>query len=517
MSRTAVGRTRPQFPAEEPPEPRLENGTLIIVGGGGSPPGLMERFIELAGGPDHAYLVYIPCSEAEEINEEPGMVDSWRRLGVRSVTWIHTKDREKANTDEWILDKLRKATGIWFGGGRQWNLVDSYQHTTAHKLMHRVLERGGVIGGSSAGASIQGSYMARGNPMGNVDPMADGYETGLGLITGMAIDQHFTQRGRLPDMTALVNRYPQLLGVGLDEASSIIAQGSVAEVFTREGRNVHFYDRKIPVEEDKPDYIELVHGQLFDLVERKVLTPEVDITAEAAAEAAGEAVEGVAGEQNPFVGTWDVTAYTEGGENTSTLQINPDLTLSFETPQFEVEATNLTIEGNQISFEISSANFPQSALFQGQLEEGVLTGSISFGGETFADLEGHKRAVENAPVAAPVSGATAFIGKWEITSSSEFGENTNILRIEPDLSASYESGEFPAEISNLKIDGNQLSYELQFGNFEGMMFQGKLEEGVLTGTISFQGQVFAVVRGRKLDGESPENAPAAAAAAVAMP
>jgi len=96
-----------------------------------------------------------------------------------------------------------------------------------------VLERGGVIGGSSAGASIQASYMVRGNPMGNVDPMADGYETGLGFITGVAVDQHFTQRGRLPDMTEVMDRHPQLLGIGLDEAARQAVRETIAHVCRR--------------------------------------------------------------------------------------------------------------------------------------------------------------------------------------------------------------------------------------------------------------------------------------------
>ena len=63
--------------------------------------------------------------------------------------------------------------------------------------MHDVLERGGVIGGSSAGASIQGDYMPRGDPLGNLNIIAEGYERGLGFITGVAINvdselEHFS-------------------------------------------------------------------------------------------------------------------------------------------------------------------------------------------------------------------------------------------------------------------------------------------------------------------------------------
>ena len=269
LSRAALARTLPKFPADVPPVPRVPKGSLIIIGGGGSPPGFMDRFMELAGGKD-ALLLYVPCTESEVANVE-GTLAGWRRAGASNVDFIHTKDRHEADTSEVIHDKLRRAGGIFFGGGRQWNLVDSWQHTEAHRLMHAVLERGGVIAGSSAGASIQGSYMSRGNSLGNLDPMAEGYETGLGFLTGVAIDQHFTQRSRHGDMTQLVNHYPQLLGIGLDEAASIIVQGSIATCVCREGRKVHFYDRNLPVVPGAPDHLQLTSGQKYDLAARKII------------------------------------------------------------------------------------------------------------------------------------------------------------------------------------------------------------------------------------------------------
>ena len=108
--------------------------------------------------------------------------------------------------------------------------------------MKDVLKRGGVIGGSSAGASIQANYRARATPIGNSKIMAFGYERGgLGFISGVAIDQHFSQRRRHKDMTQLVDTHPQLLGIGIDESTAIIVQKSKAKVVGR--GKVHFYDR----------------------------------------------------------------------------------------------------------------------------------------------------------------------------------------------------------------------------------------------------------------------------------
>lgn len=266
LRRSAQFRTAKSFPHKQVINTRLANGSLLIAGGGRFPETVIDEFIKLAGGSE-ARIVYIPCEESRIILHEPSMVELFRRAGAKQVDWIHTKDRKVANSAEFV-EPLTKATGVWFGGGRQWNLVDSYQNTEAHRQMHLVLERGGVIGGSSAGASIQGDYMPRGDPLGNTRMMAEGYEQGLGFLTGVAIDQHFTQRGRFPDMKLLKRTHPQLLGIGIDEGTCLLVQQNKAEVLG-EGR-VAFFDQ--PVNSTEVDsHIILAAGDVYDLESRKVI------------------------------------------------------------------------------------------------------------------------------------------------------------------------------------------------------------------------------------------------------
>jgi cyanophycinase len=268
--RMAIDRNLPPFPPEKPKTPFVENGSLYIVGGGGTPKGLIKQMIEEAGGVEKAKCVYIPCSEADDAGKQHRMVSAWKRMGVKHATFIHTKDRNKANSDETFLEPLKDATLLWFGGGRQWNFADSYYGTEAHRLMKEVLHRGGVIGGSSAGASIQGRFLARATPIGNSNILAPGYERGgLGFLSGVAIDQHFSQRGRQKDMTGLVETYPQLLGIGIDESTAIIVRKSRAEVVGR--GKVFFYDRTKPVEKGKPDYTAIPKGSVYDLSKREVI------------------------------------------------------------------------------------------------------------------------------------------------------------------------------------------------------------------------------------------------------
>jgi cyanophycinase len=189
---------------------------------------ILERFIELAGGKD-APIVVIPTASGEfseaSLNQKLNM---FRDLGATHVTPLHTTDPAEANENSFV-EPLKSAKGVWFGGGRQWRLVDSYKNTKVEKLLWEVLERGGVIGGSSAGASIQGSYLARGDTSGN-QVMTGDHEVGFGYLRNVAIDQHLLARNRHFDMFTILKQYPHLLGFGIDENTAMVVRGDEFEV-----------------------------------------------------------------------------------------------------------------------------------------------------------------------------------------------------------------------------------------------------------------------------------------------
>jgi cyanophycinase len=237
----------------------------VIVGGGQLGPEITGRFIELAGGPN-ALIVVIPTA-----GEDSVYTDSWpglnglRSAGAKNVLVRHTRDRRIAESDS-FADVLRRAGGIWFPGGRHWRLVDSYLDTKTEREMHALLARGGVIGGSSAGASIQASYLVRGAREGNTIMMAPGYERGFGFLKGVAIDQHVGARNRQLDLQPVVKRFPSLLGLGLDEGTAIVVHGTTAEVIGRGMLYVH-NGRDMPPA-DTP-YVTLRAGETYDLAQRR--------------------------------------------------------------------------------------------------------------------------------------------------------------------------------------------------------------------------------------------------------
>ncbi len=264
LRRAAIARAAPAFPAETPVAPFVENGSLVIVGGGRVTEEMRRQFVKLAGGPE-AQIVIIPTAV-----EKPQLGDrrdarEFKDAGAKTVAVLHTTDRAESDRDEFI-EPLRSATGVWFGGGRQWRLVDAYEGTATWKAFHDVLCRGGVIGGSSAGATIQGDYLVRGNPLGNRDMMAEGYERGFAFLSGCAIDQHFTQRGRQPDMEALKQAFPQLLGIGIDESTALVVQKTTARVVGK--KNVYFYDSSPIEDSDRPAFTKVGPGKAYDLQRR---------------------------------------------------------------------------------------------------------------------------------------------------------------------------------------------------------------------------------------------------------
>jgi len=208
-----------------------ENGTLIIIGGGNLDQEIFLEFKKYAGG-DDAKIVVIPTALPDEfLNQDSAIIkikQGFEKYGFKEVTILHTRDSADANNNKFI-EPIKNATGIYFLGGRQWRIADSFLNTAAHNEMFKLLDRGGVIAGSSAGATIQGSYLARGDTKNNQIMMGN-HEEGLGFITNISIDQHVLARNRQFDMFDILNNKPELLGIGLDENTAIVVKGDEFEV-----------------------------------------------------------------------------------------------------------------------------------------------------------------------------------------------------------------------------------------------------------------------------------------------
>jgi cyanophycinase len=240
----------------------LEKGWLFIHGGGEISRELKQRFVALAGG-RNANIAFIPTALSDEDIEKFGFLRGHGRGFLQSwdidpdhVTMLHTRDKRRANS-EYFVETLRNASGVVIFGGRQWRLADAYLDTAVERGIKELVARGGVVFGTSAGATIQGSFLVRGDPKSNKIMVSRGHERGFGLLPESAIDQHVNARGRERDLLAVVKEHPELLGIGIDEGAWIEVHDNA---FTAFGGRVAVYDFI-----RYPSYYLLSPGQKFDL------------------------------------------------------------------------------------------------------------------------------------------------------------------------------------------------------------------------------------------------------------
>ena len=258
------------------PEYGPERGFLVIQGGGSDVgTGIFETFINKAGGLG-AKIVVVPTAGGNKnadgsikVYKEEEVIAPWKKRGVMNVRMLHTHDPKVADTEE-FAKVLRDADGVWFVGGRQWNIVDSYANTLTLREFHRVLERGGVIGGSSAGATIQGDYLVRGAVAGSEIMMTPEpeHEHGFAFLRKVAIDQHINTRNRWDDLIPVIKKYPTMLGIGISEGTAIVVTGDRFEVIGKWKVAIHDNTRVYEPWE-KPYYV-LSPGDVYNMKTRRV-------------------------------------------------------------------------------------------------------------------------------------------------------------------------------------------------------------------------------------------------------
>lgn len=265
-----------------------ENGYLVVAGGNLTDSSVFAKFMELAGGPQ-APIVIITTARTDAELKDTGFYSHQEKrfegYGFDNFWFLHTRDRRVADSNAFV-QPIREAKGVWFLGGRQWRLVDAYAGTQTLEALFDLLDRGGVIGGSSAGASIQASYLVRGDTQTNTVMMGD-HETGFGFLTNTAVDQHVLAMNRQFDIFEILDVHPGMLGLGLDENTAIVVHQNEFEVvgksyvavydgtFYREVRDrddwSHVEGEITPLPRGSRKFYLLKAGQKYDVFNRKVI------------------------------------------------------------------------------------------------------------------------------------------------------------------------------------------------------------------------------------------------------
>lgn len=202
---------------------KYQPGCLIIIGGGSIPDTVYTIFERKIGGKDQP-IVYIPTATRDEPWIEQGKhLLKFSDRGFTNLQTVHTRKREETGNPA-MLDLIKNAKGVFLGGGDQEILADIYGNTAIHSELIALLKRGGVIMGTSAGATIMGSLLIGGAHRKSPHTRTT-LKSGFAFMQHTAIDQHVLVRNRQFDLIPVIEQYPDHLGIALDEATAAIVEG----------------------------------------------------------------------------------------------------------------------------------------------------------------------------------------------------------------------------------------------------------------------------------------------------
>lgn len=259
-------------------------GKLVIVGGVQTHE-IEKKFVDLAGGAE-ARIIIIPNAGSEpKLNSEIDQ-KGFNKLGAKADYILFT--RETAD-DEANLKKMDRANAVFFLGGDQSDLTRDMLGTKLLQKVFDIYNNGGVIGGSSAGAAVMSEVMITGNELINKDSTVSfvtiekgNVETkqGFGFLKTVIIDQHFLKRKRHNRTISTLIEHPNLIGVAIDESTSIIVYpDDTFEVFGNNQVIVYDPTKASNIREDKRGNLGvsnmklhvLISGDKFDLKTKKVI------------------------------------------------------------------------------------------------------------------------------------------------------------------------------------------------------------------------------------------------------
>lgn len=209
-----------------------QRGWIVPIGGAENKdenPRILKRFLAVAGG-SRAEIVVIPT--ASQLRDTgPRYQRLFGELGARKVQVVDFDSRGDC-TESGRLDRIERASAIFFTGGNQLRLSTILGGTPAAQMIRACNAAGVTVGGTSAGASILSEHMIAFGKEGS-SPRADSVRLapGLGLTNRFVIDQHFRQRDRLGRLLAALAYNPFAIGIGLDEdTAAFIGPDNTLEV-----------------------------------------------------------------------------------------------------------------------------------------------------------------------------------------------------------------------------------------------------------------------------------------------
>jgi cyanophycinase len=282
------------------PTPPL--GTLFAIGGAEAKlrrRTVLEAFVAAAGGSD-ARIAVVSSASSLGVQVIEVYTNVFTSLGAREVISLRPESRTQAHDPD-LVEPLGKVSAIFLTGGNQLKLSSFITGTPFGDEIQEGYQRGTVVGGTSAGASILAEHMIAFGAGGSTPKQRmSQLSAGLGLLRGVVIDQHFEQRNRYGRLLSLVAQSPSLLGVGVDEdTAAVVHDGSRLTVLGRGAVTVldgqHLISNAFAAKRTTPLLMSgaVIHilpaGSQFDLTSRTLLAHETAVPDPEVLEAAAEA------------------------------------------------------------------------------------------------------------------------------------------------------------------------------------------------------------------------------------
>ena len=232
-----------------------DGGTLLLCGGGAIPTTVLQRFYE-AGKGDSGTLVVIPtASEQSDRSDFARFVDYWAEFHWNKLEILHVGNREASFKDELPLRQLEQASAVWIAGGDQSRLAERYAGTPIELGLKALIRRGGIVGGTSAGAAIASDAMISG---GYTEPMMS---RGFSMLTNAIVDQHFSQKGRSMRLRTAICQVPERTGIGIDESTGLFISPLKSRVVGEGSVFVYKMHGIVPITRSEPRLLDFIDSE----------------------------------------------------------------------------------------------------------------------------------------------------------------------------------------------------------------------------------------------------------------
>jgi cyanophycinase len=203
-----------------------QKGTLIIIGGKEDKEGEREilQLVAERAGSGKLVVATVATDVPDELWKE--YRELFGKLGARKIEHLNIRTREEALAED-CARIMEDAEVLFFTGGDQLKITSQLGDSMVFRKTIQLLEKGGTVAGTSAGASVMSTTMlvsGQGDKSPNIEDVVR-MAPGLGLFPDAVVDQHFAERGRIGRLVSAISQNPRHLGVGIDEDTAIVVHG----------------------------------------------------------------------------------------------------------------------------------------------------------------------------------------------------------------------------------------------------------------------------------------------------